>query len=239
MKYKNSVLVVLVAATTGGSALPVYADAISPQIKNTGSVYSKEKPVVDFYGTGVGGRATEAMALRFEVERMLQDGEYEAAIPKAKKAVQLDPGTPECHLLLARALTKKFYAKEGEVDEKLLRECLYEWKLLWFHDADQFEQVEAKIEAKKMMRIAKMLNKRKMEEQKAQLAAKEALAKKRQQEAASGKGKETASADTDKDEAVASKEADKKDAAAETANATAEKKEPVTVAAKKKRFGIF
>lgn len=171
MKYRNLTFVVTALATTSAFALPVYADAISPEIKDKGNVYSKEKANRSYYGTGIAGRAMEAMELRFEVERMIQDGEFEEAIPKAKKACQLDPGDPQCHLLLARALTKKFYTKEGPIDEKLLRECLAEWIMLWHHDADQGEQLEAKLEARKMIKIAKALDKRKRLEYEAKLAA--------------------------------------------------------------------
>jgi hypothetical protein len=181
MKNKNLTLVVTVI-TTSFSALPVYADAISPQIKDKGHVYSKEKPDVEMYGTGIGGRAMEAMALRFEVERMLQDGEFEKAIPRAKKAVQLDPGDPMAHLLLARAMTRKLYTIEGPVDEKLLTECLMEWNLIWHHSADQFEQVEAKNEARRLMRVARVIAKKKKMEFEARLAAREALRKQREME---------------------------------------------------------
>lgn len=171
MKYRNLTFVVTALATTSAFALPVYADAISPEIKDKGNVYSKEKPNRSYYGTGIAARAMEAMELRFEVERLVQDGEFEEAIPKAKKACQLDPGDPQCHLLLARALTRKFYTKEGPIDEKLLRECLAEWLMLWHHDADQSEQLEAKLEARKMLKIAAALDKRKRLEYEAKLVA--------------------------------------------------------------------
>ena len=164
MNNKNQLLVVLALATTSVHAIPVYADAISPRIKNNGNVYSKEPANTSYYGTGVGGRAVEAMNLRFEVERLLEDGEIDLAVSKGKKACQLDPGDPTCHVLLARALTRKFYGKDGPVDEKLLKECLAEWKLIWFHDSDQWEQMEAKQEARRMMKIAKNLQKKKDEE---------------------------------------------------------------------------
>lgn len=182
MNKMNLPLVVMLMLTTGSFAMPVYADAISPQIKDTGKSYSKARPDATYYGTGVGGRANEAMMLRFEVERMLQDGEFEAAIPKAKKACQFDPGDPQCHLLLARAMTRKFYTTEGPIDEKLLRECLAEWQLLWHHDSDQFEQVEAKLEARRMMRIAKILDKKKKAEYEAKIAAKQAVQEQREKE---------------------------------------------------------
>jgi hypothetical protein len=182
MKNKNLILVVTAVATTSAFALPVYADAISPEIKDKGTVYSKQKPNTSFYGNGIAGRATEAMTLRFDIERMLQDGEYDDAIPKARMACQLDPGDPECHLLLARAMTKKFYASEGAINEKLLKECLYEWLLLWHHDADQTEQLEAKMNAKRMLKIARAIDKKNQAEFQAKLAAKQQLAKQREKE---------------------------------------------------------
>jgi len=189
MNHKKLTLVVTAIATTSFSSVPVYADAISPQIRDKGNVYSREKPDTGFYGTGPAGRAMEAMQLRFDVERLLQDSEYDQAIAKAKKACQLDPGDPECHLLLARALTRKFYTKEGPIDEKLLRECLGEWLLIWHHDSDQFEQVEAKNEARRMIKIAKVLDKKHKAEMEAKLAAREQMAKQRAKEDAEGQAK--------------------------------------------------
>ncbi|MBY0360125.1 MAG: hypothetical protein K2W82_19135 [Candidatus Obscuribacterales bacterium] len=141
-------------------AAPVaFADSLSPGIKDQGKKYSYEKPRVDFYGTGQSGRMSEASDLRFEVEGLLDEGEFLAAIPKAKKAVQLDPGYPEGHILLARALTAKFYQQKGQVDEKLLAECLREWQLIRYHDADLSDQIEAGGQAKRLLKIAKMLEK--------------------------------------------------------------------------------
>lgn len=141
------------------SAPAVFADSISPAIKDQGKKYSYEKPLVHFYGTGQSGRMSEASDLRFEVESLLDDGEFLAAIPKAKKAVQLDPGYPQGHVLLARALTAKFYQQKGQVDEKLLAECLREWQLIRYHDADLSDQMEAGGQAKRLLKIAKMLEK--------------------------------------------------------------------------------
>jgi hypothetical protein len=164
--------------------MPIYADVISPEIKDKGNVYSKEKADTTYYGNGIAGRANEAMMLRFEIERMVQDGEYELALPKARKACQLDPGDPECHLLLARVMTKKFYAQEGAIDEKLLKECLYEWLLLWHHDSDQSEQLEAKLQAKRMLKIARALDKKHQAEFQAKMAARLQLVKQREKETA-------------------------------------------------------
>lgn len=199
---KTKSLVVIAVATTSINALPVYADAISPQIRDKGKVYSTEAPDTSMYGTGPAGRAIEAMTLRYEIERLLQDAKIEEAVVKARKACQLDPGDPASHLLLARALTRKFYAKQGEIDEKLLAECLYEWRLIWFHDADQWEQHEAKIEARRLGRIAKVIQKKKQEEYKARLAAKEAL---RKEKALAAKHQEKQQ-DTQPDKQLAAKE---------------------------------
>lgn len=247
MNNKNQLLVVLALATTSLQTIPVYADAISPRIKNQGNVYSKEPADTGFYGTGVGGRAVEAMNLRFEVERLLEDGEIDQAVAKGKKACQLDPGDPTCHVLLARALTRKFYATEGPVDEKLLKECLAEWKLIWFHDSDQWEQMEAKQEAKRMMRIAKNLQKKKFEEAKERLAAKQDLEKQKQvaSDATSDKNKATAappSASTGTTTAARpvppNKTANNPTRSAETA-ADAKSEEAISIASKKKRFLLF
>ena len=169
----------LASAMVALSPLAVFADAISPSIKDTGKKYSTEPPKADYYGTGIGGRAMEAMDLRFQVERALQDAEWDIAISKAKKATQLDPADPGTHLLLARAMTKKLYTNKGPVDEKLLRQCLYEWTLLWHHDSDQWDQLEAKNESKRLARIVKVLDEQKLAEQQAREQAKEALAQER------------------------------------------------------------
>lgn len=138
--------------------LPVSADAISPKIGNTPKKYSEERPNTAYFGTGTGGRLSEASQLRFEAEHALNEHELEEAIRLSKKSVHLDPGDPTGHVLLARALTGKFYATKGPVNEELLKECLAEWRLIWFHDPDQFEQTEAKWQAIKLMRIAKALD---------------------------------------------------------------------------------
>jgi hypothetical protein len=169
----------IIAAFIASAQSNVLADSISPNVSNKGHVYSKATPDISFYGTGIGARYTEASVLRMQVERALQDGKTEEAIAKGKKAVQLDPGDPSGHFLLAKGLTEKFYANKGPVDEALLAECLREWMLIWRHDADQFEQWEAKIQARKLMKIAKLLQKDK--EIKAKQEA-EAIAETRQKE---------------------------------------------------------
>lgn len=249
MINKNRILVVLMLAATSFNAVPVYADAISPKIKEKAGGYSKEPARVEYYGTGVGGRAMEAMTLRFEVERLLQDGVIEEAVTKAKKACQLDPTDPTCHVLLARALTKKFYGKEGAVDEKLLAETLYEWKLIWFHSSDQWEQSEAKMEARKLIRIAKVLAKRRDQEAKARLAAKEALAKQKQLAAKAGEATPAAKAG-EATSAAPVKPTEGKEAATPQAKETAKtlakeaakpvpEEEAIPIAEKKKRFFLF
>lgn len=171
MKNNARHIAAAILIATAISPCAVYADAINPHIRDHGKVYSSDKPNTTFYGTGVGGRAAEASELRFEIERDLQDGLIEAAVIKAKRAVQFDPSDPETHLLLARAMTRKFYMKKGEPDVKLLKECLYEWNLLWHHDSDQSDQMEAKREAHRMIQIAKTIDKQRAEAMKEELVA--------------------------------------------------------------------
>lgn len=178
--------------------LPALADAISPKIGHTPKKYSEERPNTAYFGTGTGGRLSEASHLRFEAEHALNEREFEEAIRLSKKSVHLDPGDPTGHLFLARALTGKFYATKGPVNEELLKECLTEWRLIWFHDSDQFEQTEAKWQAIKLMRIARALdNERK-------LKAKLALKQQQQQ--------------TDKQKLASTPEGENKDAAPENSN---------------------
>lgn len=161
------------------------ADVTSPMIKDRGRKYTEEKPLTTYYGTGAAGRMTEASELRFQAESLFTAGEWEKAIPVAKKAVQFDAGDPMGHLILARALTQKFYQQKGAIDEKLLAECLREWQLIRYHDADPTEQWEAGNNAKRLIKIARALEKEKkermrIEEEKlqAQLAAKAVPAQK-------------------------------------------------------------
>ena len=138
------------------------ADVTSPSIKDTGKQYTREKPATSYYGTGTSARLTEASELRMAVEDLIAAGELEQALPKAKKAVQLDPGDPSGHLFLARILTTKFYETKGKIDEKLMAECAREWQMIRYHDADPTEQWEAGQQVKKLMRIAKTLEKEKI-----------------------------------------------------------------------------
>lgn len=146
------------------------ADVISPHINDHGQVYSDEPPNSALYGTGMSGRLSEASALRFEGEQDLQTRNLDEAVRKLAKAVQLDPGYPPGHVLYARAITAKFYANQGPIDEDLLKRCIDEWKLIWRHDADQLEQMEARSSARKLMGIAKAIEKRKKEKAKSLLA---------------------------------------------------------------------
>jgi hypothetical protein len=138
--------------------IPAFADAISPRIQETNFRYSNEKPNSALYGTGTAGRMTEASALRFQGEQETEDGLFDSAIRKLAKAVQLDAADPTGHLLYARALTRKI--KAGQIDSKEVDIALNEWKLLWHHDADQNEQFEAHMEARRMGKLAKALHKR-------------------------------------------------------------------------------
>jgi len=150
-------LLILIAL---GSACPMgYADAISPSIKETDQQYSSEKPDRAFYGTGIAGRMSEASALRFRGEQETQDGDIDLAIRQLAKAVQLDQGDPEGHLLYARALSKKIHIGKN-VSPQQVQDAIAEWKLLWHHDADHGEQFEARGETKKLIKLAKQLDKR-------------------------------------------------------------------------------
>lgn len=144
---------------------PAWADAISPNIDNGDREYSTERPNSAFYGTGYTGRMTEASQCRFEADQLMADGKLEEARKKLGKAVMLDPGDPEGHLMYARCITRMLYAKKT-IDEKLLQQCITEWSMIWHHDSDQTEQVEAKAQARKLIRIAKELDKQKKQMEK-------------------------------------------------------------------------
>ncbi len=160
-------------ALPGIMPLNVMADVTSPSIKDQGKRYTNEKPLTSYYGTGSSGRLVEASELRMVVDDMIAAGEFEKAIPKAKKAVQLDPADPAGHLYLARALTQKFYQSKGEIDEKLLAECVREWEIIRRHDADPTEQWEAGNQSKKLVKIAKALEKDKLRKEKERIREKE------------------------------------------------------------------
>ena len=130
------------------------ADAISPNIQNGDKVYSTEKPNAAYFGTGVAGRLSEASRLRFEGEHYTINGEFDTAIRQLKKAVELDPGYPEGHVLLARAMTKKI-KKSDVLDKKLFKECRAEWSLIDKHDADHTHQFEARRNLRFLHQVAR------------------------------------------------------------------------------------
>jgi len=136
------------------------ADTISPNITSGGKVYSEEKPNKAFFGSGMSGRLSEASYLRFMGEQALDDGDVSAALKRLSKAVQLDAGDPTGHTLYARAMTMKINRslKKGEdIDSELLDNCIAEWRLIARHDADTSEQAEAKIQGRRLTRIAKLI----------------------------------------------------------------------------------
>lgn len=157
-------LVSLVIPSSLLTAIPAAADYVSPHIEDKGYSYSKEAPDKAFYGSGPAGRMCEASMLRFEGEQDFDEHRTEDAVRKLSKALSLDPGDPTTHLLFARALTAKFYATKGPVNERLLQDCLAEWKLIWRHDADSLEQREARLQAKQLIHIARALQKTREEQ---------------------------------------------------------------------------
>jgi hypothetical protein len=201
MRQNNCFLLAVSLAAVFTMAMPnaIYADAISPSIKDTGKKYSKEPADKTYYGTGAGARLMEASDLRMDADRLMQDGEWDKAIVKAKKACQLDPGDPDTHMLLARAMTHKLQDKSGAIDQKLLAECMVEWKLIWLHDADNSDQMEGKGNYKKLERIQHGLDRQHKLEFKERQRAKLALAKQRAEQATKA---ELAREDKDSDESA-------------------------------------
>src|ERR1700722_8789614 len=147
--------------------LPALADAISPAITGGGRAYSNEEPNSSFYGTGVAGRLAEASALRFEGEQETVGGNFDSAMPKLAKAVQLDPADPSGHLLYAHSMTGKINSSSENPDPTMLNLAIHEWKLLWRHDADLSEQQEARQQAGALMKMARRIAR---EEEKARQA---------------------------------------------------------------------
>jgi hypothetical protein len=156
---QQKLLLSLVALSSAmvAQSVPALADAISPRVTGGGHTYSKEAPNTSFYGTGISGRLAEASALRFEGERLTQDGNFEQACKILFKAVQLDQGDPAGHYLLAKALSAK--ATTSKPDLKTYYQAINEWKLLWHHDADPLEQIEAKQQTHRLSRLAKRIEK--------------------------------------------------------------------------------
>ena len=149
---------IIVALVLWSHCSMVLADNISPGINNGDKVYSRQKPDKEFFGTGVSGRLSEASYLRFMGEQDLDDGNWEEAVQRLAKAVQLDSGDPRGHILYAKAMTSKFNAgikSPGGPDLSLLKDCIEEWKLIWHHDADAIEQFEARAQARRLSRFAK------------------------------------------------------------------------------------
>lgn len=156
-RQSSAVLLLLPCLLT--PCVSAHADSISPRIIDQGVEYSSEKPNTAYFGTGVTGRMSEASALRFEGERDTQDGHFDLALKKLAKAVQLDPSDPASHLLYARAISAKIFAPNSDVSPELVAKGIAEWKLLWHHDADASEQLEARLQARRLSRVAKLLNK--------------------------------------------------------------------------------
>jgi hypothetical protein len=154
------------------SHLAVFADAISPAITAGGRAYSHEEPNSSFYGTGVSGRLAEASALRFEGDQETVSGDFDSAMPKLAKAVQLDPNDPSGHILYARAMTGKINSSP-EPDPAMLNLAIHEWKLIWRHDADLTEQTEGRQQTRALMKIAKKMAKEQEEKAQQSLAAKD------------------------------------------------------------------
>ena len=153
----------LLSAHLTGEAM---ADAISPHINDHEKVYSNEKPNAAYFGNGVAGRLSEASRLRFEGEHYTIDGQnLDLAVGKLKKAVQLDPGDPHGHVLLARAMTKKLKGT-NPIDTDLMRECYEEWNLIDKHDADHTHQFEARRNLHFLKSLSKSLNEEKYPEKK-------------------------------------------------------------------------
>lgn len=123
-------------------AYPSGADNISPGLARRDTTYSLEQPNRELYGTGIASRATEAFALRMDAERDLQAGKIHDALKKARKAAQFDPEVADSHLLLARTMTACLKAG-GYQDKDLYRECISEWRLLRWHDANNSNEEEA------------------------------------------------------------------------------------------------
>lgn len=141
---------------------PTLADAISPAITGDGKQYSKDRANTAYFGTGISGRLTEASTLRFEGEQETAAENYDVAVKKLQKAVQLDPADPTGHILLARALSTKVRTSK-KPDEKMIAQAIEEWKLIWHHDADLLEQLEGKREARSLQKFAKAVAKYNLE----------------------------------------------------------------------------
>lgn len=175
-KPSNSILPITIAALLL-SPVAAMADVTTPHYLDRDTVYSKEAPNTSYFGTGISGRMNEASMLRFEAEQLLAERKFDEAVRKIAKALQLDPGDPSTHNIYAHALTGKLYKTKGPIDEQLLRECIAEWKLIWRHSTDFSEQIEARQQAKVLIKVARELDRVK-EQKKELLAVKAKLAEK-------------------------------------------------------------
>lgn len=144
------------------SVLNARADVISPQINDDEATsYSREPANAAFFGKGISGRMSEASYMRFGGEQALVEGQFKEAYRKLSKAVQLDPGDPTGHVMLARAMTGMLRkSKDTDIDRDLLLRTIREWKLIQRHDADLTEQFEARSNLKKLARVVKLLKER-------------------------------------------------------------------------------
>ena len=140
------------------------ADSISPGIRDDGQTYSEDPPNSSFYGDGEAGRLSEASALRFQGQQSIRSAKLDLAIRQLAKAVQHEPDDPQGHLLYARAISAKIYKSDAAPSLVLVNKAIDEWKLIWRHDADSFDQSEARKECKKMTRLAKVLLKQGIQE---------------------------------------------------------------------------
>ncbi len=160
MNNTRSLLVLPLLTLSLLAKQPALADLISPHITAADEFEEPVSPNTDYYGSGVGGRAAEASTLRFEGERLADDGHYEEAIKKLSKAVQLDPGDGTTHVLYARAMSgrlKNQVRTTGSIKQEDLMAVLREWKMILRHDADAIDQSEAKAELRTLAKVQKRL----------------------------------------------------------------------------------
>ena len=138
--------------------LSALADSISPGITGDNQQYSGEAMNAAFFGSGPASHLTEASQLRMQGEQSTREGKPDLAMRMLAKAVQLEPGDPTGHLLYARALSAKIKSSPADATSlPLIYKATDEWKMLWHHDADSFEQAEAKNEARRLSKLAKVI----------------------------------------------------------------------------------
>ena len=163
MKVRTNFFPILAAVFVSfGFAEIAKADLTSPRIQGSDQEYSGEKPNTEQYGTGVSGRKAEASTLRFEGERDVDDGQYEAALKKLSKAVELDATDPASHVLYARALSgriKNQIRARGIADPDDITTCMREWKMIVYHDIDAVDQEEARLQLATLQRLHKQIAK--------------------------------------------------------------------------------